>query len=268
MSVDWIRMDTGLRRHPKYLLLRAKVGPAAMEYLHGMWSWAAQVRRDGVLAAPEEAEVGAEWNGVPGALHGALVAVGFIDPDGVTLHDWPHHNGKAIQAMLRDRASAANRMSAKRSGERSPERSGEQQGERSGEPVAVAVTFGGRRDRGCGGKGENATRTNDGNPDGPNHVPAGDRSMAAHSSPGLEALLLEADMQDIRGGGEVRKAINGALRRGISPTEIQKALAANPGVPVWTALACFDPTRHGSGDKGMSASQMDELALRLREQGR
>lgn len=115
MSVEWFRVNTGLLSHPKFRCLRSKIGPVAAECLLALWAWAAQARRNGILQDAGEAEIAAGWAGAQGALHAALVSVGFIEADGVTLHDWMHHNGKYIESMMKKREQTAERVRRHRS---------------------------------------------------------------------------------------------------------------------------------------------------------
>lgn len=83
-----IRVATTWPTHPKTLALASDVGPSAPFHLIALWCFAGENRPEGVLRSPEEVEYGAGWRGKRGRLHASLVRCGWLEADGVTLHDW------------------------------------------------------------------------------------------------------------------------------------------------------------------------------------
>ena len=86
-----LRIAIGWSRHPKTRRLKKKVGPQGPLSLVALWEFAAiQCPEDGVLRgmSPEEIEEAAEWDGETGAFHAAIVEIRWMEPDGVSLHDW------------------------------------------------------------------------------------------------------------------------------------------------------------------------------------
>lgn len=114
MSVDWFRVATSLVDDPKLDILEARLGPGSCKVLLRVWTWAARLRRDGVFR-PGEVDIAARC---PAST--AMIEAGFLEDDGCTLHDWEHHNGKAIRRMLKDREDAAERMRRARSSSPKP----------------------------------------------------------------------------------------------------------------------------------------------------
>lgn len=93
-----IPVDVDYFDHPKTkkLCLSLKK-PEGDIYPLRLWKWCAKYAKDGILpsdVALIEAELG--WKGAPGRLHGCLMGSGFIESDGVTVHDWMWHIGRAI----------------------------------------------------------------------------------------------------------------------------------------------------------------------------
>ena len=105
---DDIRVALGMPRHPKTLQLIAEAGERAAWALVSLWCFAGENRPSGVLRSPQEAEVASGWRGKRGALHAALVSCGWIDPDGVTLHDWADEQPWIANRPARVAAAVAN----------------------------------------------------------------------------------------------------------------------------------------------------------------
>lgn len=91
-------LDVDYFDHPKALRLAATLkNPEAAIFPIRLWAWAAKYARAGTLpqdvASVEEA---LRWKGAPGILHAALVDAGFVDKDGITIHDWHEYTGRSI----------------------------------------------------------------------------------------------------------------------------------------------------------------------------
>lgn len=95
-----MNIEAELVDHPKYLLLRKKVGVLALEYLIRIWGHCASNRRGEHWRGKdaEYLEIVARWTGEPGALLSALVEVGFVDqkPTGLLIHDWESNNSFTV----------------------------------------------------------------------------------------------------------------------------------------------------------------------------
>jgi hypothetical protein len=93
-----IPVDLAYFDHPKTLKLIAFTGKSEADiYPLRLWKWAAEYARNGrVDGGAGQIELACKWRGRPGALHKALVDAGFIEKDGVTIHDWMEHIGRAI----------------------------------------------------------------------------------------------------------------------------------------------------------------------------
>ena len=101
---DWfVKVQISYFRHPKTVLLRTTIGKEADVYPIRLWGWATEYATSGVLGGtPEMIEAAAQWVGKPKVLHSALMAfppgeqAGFLEADGVTLHNWAKHMGDGI----------------------------------------------------------------------------------------------------------------------------------------------------------------------------
>jgi hypothetical protein len=93
-----IPVDLAYFDHPKTLKLIAFTGKSEADiYPLRLWKWAAEYARTGrVEGGAGQIELACKWRGRPGALHKALVDAGFIEKDGITIHDWMEHIGRAI----------------------------------------------------------------------------------------------------------------------------------------------------------------------------
>lgn len=84
--------------HPKTEQLRELAGPEADVYPIRLWMFALRYAISGVIKSAELIEKRVGWSGPPGKLHKALVAAGFLEADGVTIHDWEEYTGRWINA--------------------------------------------------------------------------------------------------------------------------------------------------------------------------
>lgn len=93
-----IPIDLDYFDHPKTLrLMEVLKRPEADVYPIRLWRWAAKYARAGVIPTDVSVmERGVRWKGKSGLLHAAMVEVGFIEKDGLTIHDWNQYVGRAI----------------------------------------------------------------------------------------------------------------------------------------------------------------------------
>lgn len=86
---DDIRVALGWPRHYKRRALQRELGPAGPLALIDLWCFAGEHRPDGVFKSSDEVEIAVDWpKRRRGQLVAALVSSGWLEPDGVTLHDW------------------------------------------------------------------------------------------------------------------------------------------------------------------------------------
>jgi hypothetical protein len=121
-----IRIDTGLRRHPKVEKLRRRLGAAGQIALIWIWLFARENHADGVLngMTVEDIEIVADWeSNKPGELVAVLLELRWLDQldhhDGkvYALHDWPDWQPWAVHEPKRKaqaRAAAAAAWEARR----------------------------------------------------------------------------------------------------------------------------------------------------------
>lgn len=92
-----IPIDVDYFEHPKTLKLIAILKrPEADIYPLRLWRWATLYAKKGVIEGAEQLEQAVRWRGAPGALHKAMMAVGLLEKDGRTIHDWMKGVGAAI----------------------------------------------------------------------------------------------------------------------------------------------------------------------------
>lgn len=84
--------------HPKTEMLRELVGPEADIYPIRLWDFALKYAIKGTLKSADMVEKRVGWKGPPGKLHKALITAGFLEDDGVTIHDWEEYTGRWINA--------------------------------------------------------------------------------------------------------------------------------------------------------------------------
>lgn len=85
---DDIRIAWGWLRHPKTIALIEATDENGPLRLLALWLFAGENRPKGVMRSPVEVEFGAGWKGKKGQFHKALMDCGWLDADGLTLHDW------------------------------------------------------------------------------------------------------------------------------------------------------------------------------------
>lgn len=93
-----IPIDLDYFEHPKTLRLVSLLKrPEADIYPIRLWKWAAKYARSGQLPSdPALIERGMGWKGRAGRLLQAMIDAGFINSDGVTIHDWEQYVGRSI----------------------------------------------------------------------------------------------------------------------------------------------------------------------------
>lgn len=89
----YVQLDADYWDHPKTQGLIAILGPKGETIPLKMWSWAARFKRTGTFDSSIQLAVACRWKGKPEALQDALKAVGFLDADGLTIHDWIERTG-------------------------------------------------------------------------------------------------------------------------------------------------------------------------------
>lgn len=106
-----LRLNTGWVRHLKTRKLIRKLGHRGAFALLELWSYAAENHPDGILEGmdPPEIEDAAGWDGDEGAFHQALLpkphGCGWLEADGITLHDWDEHQEWLMGASARSEAA-------------------------------------------------------------------------------------------------------------------------------------------------------------------
>lgn len=93
----YVQLDTDYFNHPKTIHLISLIGPEADVYPPRLWTWAMKYAKSGVLKTPGMVETACRWKDDDGRLHKALVASGFLDEDGVTIHGWMERTGHGLQ---------------------------------------------------------------------------------------------------------------------------------------------------------------------------
>jgi len=119
---DDIRVALGWPRHFKRRALQNELGAAGPLALIDLWCFAGEHRPDGVFKSPEEVEIAVDWpRRLRGRFVAALIATGWLEPDGVTLHDWADEqpwiaNRPARIAAARANGSSGGRAKAAKTG--------------------------------------------------------------------------------------------------------------------------------------------------------
>lgn len=86
---DDLRLAWGWCDHVKTLKLIRLIGFEGPYRLLRLWRYAAEnAPSTGQFSSVDDLETAAGWLGAPGAFQQALLACGWLDADGVTLHDW------------------------------------------------------------------------------------------------------------------------------------------------------------------------------------
>jgi len=104
----WIESHQELANHPKTKRFKRALGistPQAIGHLHLLWWWALDYAQDGSLAAfsPDDLAEAAEYEGEGERFVDALVKSGFVDEDGMTIHDWDDYGSKFLKRREQSR---------------------------------------------------------------------------------------------------------------------------------------------------------------------
>lgn len=92
-------VDVDYCDHPKVQALIAKLGKRADVFPLRLWFWCAKFAKSGVIPGGTPViENACRWDGRPGQLHAALIEVGLLEQDGITIHDWMDHAGRKVVA--------------------------------------------------------------------------------------------------------------------------------------------------------------------------
>lgn len=117
MSRADIRVDVDLPNHPKFKKLRRKLGPAAMECLVSLWTFAGKHKQDGVLSNMdhEDIAIAAGWEGPAQDFVSTMEAERWVDKSPGSpwwmIHDWESHQPWLAHAKERsEQASEAARI--------------------------------------------------------------------------------------------------------------------------------------------------------------
>lgn len=116
---DDLRLAWGWCDHVKTLKLIRLIGFEGPYRLLRLWKYAAEnVPATGRFSSVDDLETAAGWLGAPGAFQQALLACGWLDEDGLTLHDWVEE--QPYVAKRQERLAKA-RLSGAEGGRRSVE---------------------------------------------------------------------------------------------------------------------------------------------------
>lgn len=92
-----MQLDADYYDHPKTLHLVSLIGTEGDVYPPRLWTWAIKYAKKGTLRSSSMIEVACRWRGEPGRLAKAMVDAGFIESDGLTIHDWMARTGHDLE---------------------------------------------------------------------------------------------------------------------------------------------------------------------------
>jgi len=113
----YAQLDSDYWDHPKTLRMIELLGPRGETIPLKMWSWAAKFKLSGVFNSPAQLALACRFKGDPTKVQDALKDAGFLDPDGLTIHDWMERSGRGIAAVEVKRAKDHERYMAKLRGD-------------------------------------------------------------------------------------------------------------------------------------------------------
>lgn len=99
----YVQLDADYWDHPKTLHLVALMGPRGETVPLKMWSWAARFKKSGVFDSTLQLAQACRYRGKPDQLQDALRTAGFLDADGLTIHDWKERTGAGIAMYEREK---------------------------------------------------------------------------------------------------------------------------------------------------------------------
>ena len=101
-----IPLDCDYPEHPKAIKIIALLGKRSDIFPLRLFCWAAKFAKSGVIdGGAAEIEAACKWDGDPGVLHDALIKVGILEDDGVTIHDWHEYAGRKLAAYLKKKTA-------------------------------------------------------------------------------------------------------------------------------------------------------------------
>jgi hypothetical protein len=217
-----IRFAISAPRHVKTKKLIRLTGYEGFYRLLCLWTYAAENHIDGVFPSEDDIEFAVEWSGEPGKFLAALKECRWLEPDGVTLHDWAEEQPYIAQreARVESARRAGQASAASRESQRTVERSVD-------DPLTVGSTL--RQPQARPGQ----TR-----PDPPTEQPS-PPPPATEGAPkvhGPAETLARAGKAKCGGGLDKWREQIGAIRRFGVPDEKIAALIEEkgcPGMPPW-----------------------------------
>lgn len=99
----YVQLDADYWDHPKTLKLIELLGARGEIIPVKMWTWAARFKKTGVFDSPSQLATACRFRGKPQALQDALKKAGFLEPDGLTIHDWWERTGAGIAMYEKER---------------------------------------------------------------------------------------------------------------------------------------------------------------------
>ena len=113
----YAQLDADYWDHPKTLKMIELMGQRGETIPLKMWSWAAKFKLTGVFDSPLQLALACRFKGDPTKVQDALKTAGFLDPDGLTIHDWMERTGRGLAAVEVKKAKDHERYMAKLRGE-------------------------------------------------------------------------------------------------------------------------------------------------------
>jgi hypothetical protein len=93
----YVQLDADYYDHPKTLHLVSLIGTEGDVYPPRLWTWAIKYAKKGVLRSTSMIEVACRWRGESGKLAAAMMAAGFVEMDGLTIHGWMERTGHDLE---------------------------------------------------------------------------------------------------------------------------------------------------------------------------
>lgn len=99
----YVQLDADYWDHPKTLHLVGLMGQRGETIPLKMWSWATRFKVSGKFDSVEQLALACRYKGNPEVVQKALKDAGFIDADGLTIHDWHLRTGHGIAMYEREK---------------------------------------------------------------------------------------------------------------------------------------------------------------------